>query len=175
MKAKKIVVFGCDNTGKTTLCETIQRSLKKIYKTDEVYIAKSLGPNKTVEEQVAFMEEMLNDENRSIIFDRFPIIEEATCGEVLRGKNNFAEWEGTDVINLLGKVDLFIFCYPGLFNVLKWGDREQLDGVKDNVLPLINAYNKMAFALKQLNFNVMEYNYTMDNITKTRFLSEVLK
>lgn len=158
MKAKKIVVFGCDNTGKTTLCEILREKLFTLGELDTV-IAKSLGPNKTVEEQVDFMERTLNDNEKNIIFDRFPIIEEATSGKVLRNKNNFAEWEDTDVMELLKKVDLFIFCYPGLFNVLNWGEREQLDGVKNNALKLINAYNEMAVALKSLGFKVFEYNY----------------
>lgn len=162
MKAKKIVVFGCDNTGKTTLCELLKKELSIFFK-NPVEISKSLGPNKTVEEQFNFMNETLNDESKTIIFDRFPIIEEATCGKVLRGKDNFAEWEDTDVVGLLEKVDLFIFCYPGLFDVLNWGEREQLDGVKKNALRLINAYNEMAVALRNLGFKVFEYNYKNTN------------
>lgn len=158
MKAKKIVVFGCDNTGKTTLCESLVGILNFKFP-GSTEVAKSLGPNKMVEEQIDFMEEMLGNKDKVIIFDRFPIIEEATCGKVLRGKNNFQEWENTNVVDLLGKVDLFIFCYPGLFDVLNWGEREQLDGVKENALKLINAYNEMAVSLRSLGFKVVEYNY----------------
>lgn len=174
MEVKKIVVFGCDNTGKTTLCENLKTFIAwKNKDVNSVVVAKSLGPNKSVEEQIDFMELTLNDKQKTIIFDRFPIIEEATCGKVLRGKDNFQEWENTNVVDLLGKVDLFIFCYPGLFDVLNWGEREQLDGVKDNALKLINAYNEMAVSLRSLGFKVLEYNYKSINMNE--FLEEVIK
>lgn len=174
MEVKKIVVFGCDNTGKTTLCENLKTFIAwKNKDVNSVIVAKSLGPNKSVEEQIDFMELTLNDKQKTIIFDRFPIIEEATCGKVLRGKDNFQEWENTNVVDLLGKVDLFIFCYPGLFDVLNWGEREQLDGVKDNALKLINAYNEMAVSLRSLGFKVLEYNYKSTNMNE--FLEEVIK
>lgn len=174
MEVKKIVVFGCDNTGKTTLCENLKTFIAwKNKDVNSVVVAKSLGPNKSVEEQIDFMDLTLNDKQKTIIFDRFPIIEEATCGKVLRGKDNFQEWENTNVIDLLRKVDCFIFCYPGLFNVLNWGEREQLDGVKENALKLINAYNEMAVSLKSLGFKVLEYNYKLININE--FLEEVIK
>lgn len=174
MEVKKIVVFGCDNTGKTTLCENLKTFIAwKNKDVNSVVVAKSLGPNKSVEEQIDFMDLTLNDKEKTIIFDRFPIIEEATCGKVLRGKDNFQEWENTNVIDLLRKVDCFIFCYPGLFNVLNWGEREQLDGVKENALKLINAYNEMAVSLRSLGFKVLEYNYKSINMNE--FLEEVIK
>ena len=174
MEVKKIVVFGCDNTGKTTLCENLKTFIAwKNKDVNSVVVAKSLGPNKSVEEQIDFMDLTLNDKQKTIIFDRFPIIEEATCGKVLRGKDNFQEWENTNVIDLLRKVDCFIFCYPGLFNVLNWGEREQLDGVKENALKLINAYNEMAVSLRSLGFKVLEYNYKSINMNE--FLEEVIK
>ena len=82
------------------------------------------------------------------------------------GRKKKKECENTNVIDLLKKVDLFIFCYPGLFNVLNWGEREQLDGVKDNALKLINAYNEMAISLKSLGFKVFEYNYNYTSFDK---------
>lgn len=155
----KIVVFGCDNTGKTTLCEELKCILEPYFYPE---IAKSIGANKTVEEYVDFMKINL-EKNNIVIFDRFPIIEEATCGKVIRDNNIFEKWQREDVIGLLKSVDFYIFCYPGLFNVLNWGEREQMDGVKSNVLKLINAYNEMAFALKEMGLNVYEFNYKYHN------------
>ncbi len=165
----KIVVFGCDNTGKTTLCNELLDILDPYF---HVEIAKSIGANKTVEEYVDFMKSNLSKE-KVIIFDRFPIIEEATCGKVLRNNDIFEKWQKEDVIGILKSVDIFILCYPGLFNVLNWGEREQMDGVKSNALKLINAYNEMAVALKDMNLNVFEYNYNCHNVFK--FYSRIRK
>lgn len=148
-----IVIFGCDNSGKTTLAKALCSEIK-----GSRYV-RSLGPNKTVDEQIKFMAENLNA-NRINIFDRFPCIEEYVCGNVLRGKNNF---DGLDTSAILSKVDLFIFCYPGLLSVLDWGNREQLDGVKENIIELINGYTKYAYRLIQNKFRVEEFNYNTLN------------
>lgn len=159
---KKIVVFGCDNTGKTTLCN----DLKYLFRDDgkKVEIVKSIGANKPVEQYVAFMKDNLSRKH-NIIFDRFPIIEEATCGKVLRDNDVFEKWQNKDIDTILNSVDYYILCYPGLFNVLNWKEREQMDGVKENVLALINAYNEMAVSLKMLGLNVLEFNYTATSPT----------
>lgn len=154
---KNIVVFGCDNTGKTTLAQKIAFKLGGQY-------VKSLGPNRTKNEQLDFMFENLNSDGIKV-FDRFPIIEESTSGVVLRGNDNFQTWRDQEM-DLLNKVDVFIFCNPGLFNTLNWGEREQLEGVKDHALELINKYNEIAVLLKQYYHNVIEYNYKVDSIDK---------
>lgn len=156
----KIVVFGCDNTGKTTLCNDLYDYLIEQY---NVEIAKSIGANKSLAEYMEFMKKNIEKEN-VVIFDRFPIIEEATCGRVLRDNNMFGKWDSIETMEILESIDAFIFCYPGLFNILNWGNREQMDGVKDNALKLINAYNEIAVALKSIGLNVFEYNYTKDNV-----------
>lgn len=156
----KFVVFGCDNTGKTTLCRNLRDYLNEQY---NVEIAKSIGANKSLYEYMEFMKSNIEKEN-IVIFDRFPIIEEATCGKVLRDSNIFGKWDSIETMEILESIDAYIFCYPGLFNILNWGNREQMSGVKDNVLKLINAYNEIAVALKSIGLNVFEYNYTKDNV-----------
>ena len=156
----KIVVFGCDNTGKTTFCNELHDYLIEQY---NVEIAKSIGANKSLFEYMEFMKKNIEKEN-VVIFDRFPIIEEATCGRVLRDNNMFGKWDNLETMEILESIDAFVFCYPGLFQILNWGDREQMDGIKENALPLINAYNEIAVALKSIGLNVFEFNYTRDNI-----------
>lgn len=166
-----IVVFGCDNTGKTTLCENLERYYKETMH-KSVNMVHSLGPNKSLEEQIDFMRYgVFNNTSDINIFDRFPVIEETVCGTILRNKNNFTN----SVKGLLGYsylrfVDLFVYCNPGLMKVLKWGEREQMEGVKENVVNLMNGYNKFAYELLQAGFNVYEYDYSkdheLDNIIK---------
>jgi len=159
-----IVIFGCDNTGKTTLASQLVDYLNE----DVDYVAEaihSLGPNKTYDEMMTFMQEKLLPVNskHTRIFDRFPFIEESIYGPLLRGENKFV---GVNVKDLLDKVDLFVYCYPGLFTILNWGDREQMDGVKERAFELIDAYNRLAVQLKSNGYNVKEYNFRCDDFRR---------
>lgn len=169
-----IVIFGCDNSGKTTLSNNIISYLKELGK--RVEYKHSLGPNVTLEQQKKFMEENLSNDVITI-FDRFPFIEEGVCGIVLRGYNSFDTGNEDEdekyEEELLSKVDLFIMCYPGLFEVIDWGEREQMFGVKENIVNLIKGYNMVAVNLKNLGYPVKEYNYKCDDI-KT-LLEDVIK
>ena len=156
-----IVVFGCDNSGKTTLCNDLSNYLNE----DVDFTAESihsLGPNKSVDEMLLFINTNMAPEGstHTRIFDRFPIIEESIYGPILRGENKFS---GIITKDIFDQVDLFVYCYPGLFSIVNWGEREQMDGVKDNVLDIINAYNQFAVMLKLKGYNVKEYNYKCDN------------
>lgn len=163
-KEKNIAVFGCDNTGKTTLAKYLVEKISRENNIDELPIyQKSLGPNKTKNQQEEFMN-LKTSGKGIVIFDRFPIIEEMTSGVVLRKKNNFQDSSKESIEYFLRLIDCYIFCYPGLFEVIDWKNREQLDGVKENVLDLINEYNKFAFTLKEYGFNVIEYNYKADTL-----------
>lgn len=161
---KNIVIFGCDNSGKTTLSSNIVEYLNK--NGIDVEYQHSLGPNVTIEQQKEFMENNLAKDVVTV-FDRFPFIEEGVCGTILRGVNAFDT--GDEEIDtqyekeLLGKVDLFILCYPGLFEVINWGEREQMFGIKENIVNLIKGYNMVAVNLKNIGYPIKEYNFKCDN------------
>jgi len=144
-----IVIFGCDNSGKTTLAKTIDSFIGG-------YIH-SPGPLKDVEQQKKFIDNNI-DLNTVNIFDRFPIIEESVCGEVLRNHNNF-ENEKEYVNNILDKIDLFIYCFPGINSITGWGDREQMTGIKENVMDLVSGYDKFYNFLKDTGRPVVLYDY----------------
>ena len=167
-----IVVFGCDNSGKTTLCNSLKRyvcDLRDLL-ASEVEVVKSLGPA-NYEMQKEFMDKMLS-EDKSHIFDRFPIIEEMTCGPVLRGKNNFENYVD-EADYFLNKIDLFIYCKPSLDSILNWGTREQMSGIKENIMPLIDAYDSCLKVLQQMGLHVMIYNWEEDDIEeRLEFLYE---
>lgn len=162
---KNIVIFGCDNSGKTTLSQDISKELDLLLRNNglayPIECKHSLGPNVTLEQHENFMNENL-DKDCITIFDRFPFIEEGVCGSILRGHNIFGHYTKEEQDVLLSKVDLFILCYPGLFNIINWGEREQMEGVKENVVNLIKGYNMIAVNLKDNGYNVVEYNYRCD-------------
>ena len=163
IRGKNIVVFGCDNTGKTTLAEYLVKKINQENPECKAIYQKSLGPNKTKNEQITFMGNTTSMKNL-VVFDRYPLVEELTSGVVLRGKHTFQNSSKEQMEFYLNKIDCYVFCYPGLFEVLKWEDREQLDGVKENVIDLINQYTRFAYALKECGFNVIEYNYKADTL-----------
>lgn len=149
----KIVVFGCDNSGKTTLCKELANKLN-------FNLVNPLGPA-SLNEQISYMIDNL-PLNGNVIFDRFPIIEEYSCGKVLRGKGNFDEVNAQIIKAFMDKVDLFVFCNPGFEFILNWGEREQMSGIKENIIPLQSRYAEVYRDLLMKNKNVLEYNWTKD-------------
>lgn len=110
--AKKIVIFGPDNSGKTTLANQISREFKFSY-------VHSLGPV-DVDKMVQFMDDMLSSEE-NVVFDRFPIIEESIYGLSLRGFSKFDCFDQGYISSVLKRVNLFVYCNPNLDTICKWG------------------------------------------------------
>lgn len=160
-KPIKIIVFGCDNSGKTTLVNKIAE------KFPEAKIVKSLGPA-TYNKQIEYIEHYVI-QPEFLIFDRFPIIEEFTCGEVLRNSNNFSKINPTWANFVFDEINLLIYCNPGMNNILNWGDREQMEGIKENIEKLNEAYLQLPQKLNttlQVNIEnkLIRYNWETDDV-----------
>lgn len=155
-----IVVYGCDNSGKTTLCNQLITYLNDVVNVKAKY-TKSLGPA-TMSDQATFMNKHIQDETWDVeVFDRFPIIEEDVCGNVLRHSNHFASHPYYSLM-VLNQITLFIHCDPGMDAINEWGDREQMEGIKENAKALREAYEAYA-AIKGITPRVIKYNWkTMD-------------
>ena len=147
MMNKKIVLFGTDNSGKTTLGKALAKEL------DGTYFF-PLGPA-PLQTQINFLDENLNKPGM-LIFDRFPVIEEDVCGNVFRNENNF---EHVPHDHYLDSVDLFVFCNPGIEAILNWGEREQMKGTKEKIIFLYAGYANWFKRLKEEGRNVVEYNW----------------
>lgn len=144
---KKIVLFGPDNSGKTTLGKSLAKDLNGEY-------LPPLGPA-TLIAQSSYIYTYL-EESGILIFDRFPVIEEEVCGNIFRGKSNF---KNIPFEQFLKPIDLFIFCNPGIEAILNWGEREQMDGVKENIISLYAGYSEWFKKLKDAGLKVVEYNW----------------
>lgn len=155
-----IVIIGMDNTGKSTLCENISKLLGEV---GNVRCIHSLG-NVPIKKQMEFMENELSPgEGVDFkIFDRFPIIEEKVYGKLLRNKDRYSEMPEYEK-QQLDKIDLFIYCDPGIKNIKKWNGREQMSGVIDNCELLYDEYNKVFNYLKNKGYNIIKYDYTKDD------------
>ena len=150
----KIVIFGTDNSGKTTLANQISREFKFSY-------VHSLGPV-NVDKMVRFMDDLLSsDEN--VVFDRFPIIEESIYGLTLRGFSKFDCFGSEYISGVLKRVNLFIYCNPNLDTICKWGTRDQMDGVKENIHKIKSMYDNYYDKLVVENYPVVCYDYTATN------------
>ena len=166
MKSKKIVIFGCDNSGKTTLANEL------VSKFGFEYI-RSPGPVSR-DEQIDFLKSKL-DSDTDMVFDRFAIFEENVCGNILRGHSNFSDIPEAVAMDLFySKVDLFIFCNPGFDEIENWGDREQMDGVKENANKLWEGYKEIFRGLKNNSLNVIEYNWKSELYGFNYVVSEVI-
>ena len=156
-----IVIFGMDNSGKTTLGNNLKNYLDDIYPATYVH---SLG-NVPLDDMIKFIEtELLPPGAEQFkIFDRFPIIEEEVYGRLLRGESKFDNLEVGYKEKQLAKIDLFIYCDPGFDSITNWQGREQMDGVIDNAKKLYKAYNKLVKELTKKNYNIKTYNFNTDD------------
>ena len=162
---KKIVLFGTDNSGKTTLGKSLAKDL-------DGYYLPPLGPV-PLKTQLAFLDMNL-EEADTLIFDRFPVLEEDVCGVIFRGRSNFAQVPQEQYDRYIDSVDLFVFCNPGLEAILNWGEREQMDGVKDEIISLYAGYSEWFKLLKDAGKKVVEYNWRVSE-DYLRILEEVSK
>lgn len=156
MMSKKIVVIGCDNSGKTTLCEML------VKKFPELNYVHSKGPGTAREMLDNIHSEFASEKN--IIFDRFSVIEEKVCGVILRGEDkiNNPEYQA-EADSLLEQIDLFIVCCPSNIDIVaNFGNREQMDGVKEHYSELYSGYIEVAKELMvDRELPVIFYDWTI--------------
>lgn len=126
-----VVVYGCDNSGKTSLANHIAE------KFNLEYVRSKGGPSMSTQEVLQYLDKNLDEGNK--VFDRFSIIEEYTNGLVLRGKDRFQD-EFIDKESFLNRIDLFIYACPSMEAVKNFGDREQMDGIIENIDRLREMY-----------------------------------
>lgn len=155
-----IVIFGLDNSGKTTLANSLAELVER--EGNKCKYVHSLG-NVSLDQQLEFLNhELLEDTEYDYkIFDRLPPIEEKVYGVILRGVNRYGNLGFERV--WLSKIDLFVFCNPGFDTITNWGTREQMDGVIDNSKTLYNRYLEVYNELVNSGYNVKTYNFKMDD------------
>ena len=158
-----IVVYGCDNSGKTTLCNQIASYLKENEGLN-AYVTHSIGPGNVIS-HANFMSDILQDKKDPYLeiqlLDRFPIIEEFVCGSILRNYDSFRNLPEA-VLRYMGKIFLFVHCDPPYEVIENWGSREQMDGVKENAYKMYDLYKAVSE-----NFHIeprtLVYDYTKDD------------
>lgn len=159
-----IIVEGLDNTGKTTLIN----QLAPMFFLRQV---KSLGPAPLLQ-HLEWIVTALNEEDTHIIYDRFSVISESVYGVMLRGDSVFKNLS-EDLLRLtLRKLPLIIYCRPPREAIFNWGERPQMDRVKENAASLLGRYDAAIEYILGLNNgqNVIYYDYTqagsLESLTK---------
>jgi hypothetical protein len=147
-----------DNTGKTTLVE----QLSQYYGCESI---KSLGPGYTRQEMIDEVKRKLELPYRTIL-ERFSILEELVYGNVLRNNSKFS----IDDMDWLRDYDfIIIYCRPEDEVIYNFGDREQMEGVIEQRVKLVQAWDDLVVELARRGFVVFPYDWTkmtLENITK---------
>lgn len=97
------------------------------------------------------------------VLDRHPLISEPIYGPILR-KHNLIDLiekdDGRIVARLKRTVNLIIYCRPPTELILhNLHNREQLKGIEENILKLIEAYDYRMHILRQEGISVVNYDY----------------
>ena len=147
---KKIIIIGMDNTGKTTLAETLSKELN-------LKLIKSTGPKVT---KVAMISNMLEnlESSEDLIFERYNLFEEIIYGNILRGESKFSLEDYIYKQTILHK-PLIIYCRPTKEKIFKFGSREQMEGVIEEKEKLLEAWDKLYLKLQE---DIEVYRYDFD-------------
>jgi hypothetical protein len=155
-----IVVEGMDNTGKSTLVNSISSRLGlPIIKSPVELIFEE-----RYEEWIAWIETTLVPEQDHYVHDRYPIFGEYIYGPILRGVNllettNYRErW--------LQANPLIIYCRPATDRIFNFGERAQMVGIKPNAKLILERYDEEAEILRKQGFTILDYNYLLHDIEK---------
>lgn len=148
----KIIVCGMDNTGKTTLCNSLAN--KTGFK-----IARIGEPGASRESMMEDTALYMNDW-RSVIFERFPMFEEMVYGKVLRGKSKF-DYSDIEAIRRYNPV--IIYCRPADKIIFNFGTREQMKGVIEQKERLLNEWDNLILDTLT-GFKVIKYDWTRDKL-----------
>ena len=143
-----IITCGMDNTGKTTLINT----LKEIHG-DAIEVIKPPGPFNSSEELQNWlnpeMDKMKTFQDKMVIYDRFPTISEQIYGPIIRGKSMIAKPDFSEVFQEAIFPVTIIYCRPPDEKILEFGEREQMDRVIDKSLELLIAYDELMLEISE--------------------------
>lgn len=149
-----LILDGFDNTGKTTLAHRIcgEFGLEYLHSPSEYKYDFS--------KMMDWAEEELNS-NRYALYDRFSPITDQVYGPVLRGGTPYhSSQKGQAIVELLRQTPhLIVYARPSKAKILRFGEREQMDGVIDKAEKLLIKYDALFYDLLKQGYNVIGYNY----------------
>jgi hypothetical protein len=169
-----VILEGMDNSGKSTLAMKLHEALdfpiikppsyNKVYKQGE----------KAQDACFLWNENILKETKRgnhpcySYIFDRHQLISTPVYEPVLFKRNTLVmhPWFGRLVYQFAENAPLIVYCRPPAEVILNFGDREQMKGVREEGIALLERYDIVIDQLKRAGFDVIEYDYTKPEATE---------
>lgn len=154
-----IIIEGPDNSGKTTLAQEICESM------DSLYI-KTYQTKWTHQELRAFQEDLLDmdyrrSDDRQWVFDRYPVVSHYIYSRVIRNDHSYG-WDDLRELLLPWKdagVE-YIYCRPDLSIIEDYGDRPQMAGVKENTRELVDLYDIMFEAIREMGITTIHHDWS---------------
>lgn len=150
-----IIVEGCDNTGKSTLVAKLAEDLKLLV------INNKRRPKDYTEASNYLHQVMTSFPGIPTILDRLCTISEPVYGPICRNTHIYSQAQlRGDLDFLLRHNPTIIYCRPPVATILGFGDRPQMEGVKDNARSIIGAYDLTIDQLALQGFRVVHWDYT---------------
>lgn len=140
-----IIIEGMDNSGKSTLVQRLAEDLK-LCKVATYHKPSSF---KMIQEYDSW----LTSSPQPIIMDRHPMISDLVYGKVLRGFSYVTE-EQSKAWAAKHKI---IYCRPPTSFILNFGERDQLEGVKENALKLMLMYEMYMEDIEHIIYDHTNY------------------
>lgn len=135
-----IVIEGLDNTGKTTLLNKLQVDFPQLQ------VVQSIGNKHDVDKirDMAYDSLDRDEENHLVLYDRVRFIAEYVYNPILKRRPiafSIGQWMSMLYAYTL-QPQLLIYCRRPLKDVgFSWGERDQLEGVAENLYKLDAAYD----------------------------------
>lgn len=158
-----LIFTGMDNSGKTTLVGKVAKDLGRP-------VVKSMGPNYTVDEKHIWLLDQMTRERAfpgSVIFDRFLPFEEMVYGKVLRGDPIYS-LDDPYMKSLKDLNPTIVYTRPSSEVIFNFGDREQMEGVIEEKVKLLMAWDDLMWGLKARGWDIRHYDYTAENEMKDK-------
>lgn len=153
-----IIIEGPDNSGKSELCRKLSLLIKWEVEHSKVpNLEQYEGEDK---EFMAYMHALRHITPAPLIRDRTYAISENVYGPVIRNKSMLGVFSGRSLHYLANSQCLIIFCRPPTKKIVSDKARDQMDGVRENHLQLIERYDKIATVLEDSGAFVYRYDYT---------------
>jgi hypothetical protein len=155
-----IVVEGFDNTGKSTLMEQIRSYTG-------VSGHASNGRPHSTQEMFNRMHHYLDYPHVSL-HDRIHCISETVYGPIIRDQYTFTTPDGREIEKIFKATPhLIIYCRPPREYIFNYGDRGQMEGVIENDVKLLHAYDqKIRYMINEGGWRIMLHDYTDSNSLK---------
>jgi hypothetical protein len=158
---KLVIVEGPDGSGKSTLIERLRRESKRHF-----LVIHRANPPRT-RADLAGAADLLTAASYSevdVICDRHPFISEPIYGLTLRGASLLEGLFSPGAVRatLCDTVGRIIYCRPPIESIVECAkNREQLAGVHEKILTLIEAYDEMFSRIRLENLvPTLYYDWT---------------